>query len=240
MKNHEASVFIFIASIIVGILISMNLSFSNEGSKPILNAQQYAEASNSKNKLLNEISDLQTQYNKYYSKLSKYMYSDQDKKEIISEIENEVQNNKLLLGKTDVKGSGIKIELDDASSSYISDPFEYEMRIIHDKDVLQIINDLRNAGAEAIAINGQRIINKSDVICNGPFLRVNGVKIAVPFYINAIGDKDVLENYMMRDDNHLKTLMLRKIYVHLTPVDEITIPAYIGELKSDYVKSKSK
>ncbi len=55
-----------------------------------------------------------------------------------------------------------------------------------------IINQLNRAGAEAIAVNGKRIVNTTEVICIGPVLRINGEAVAAPFIIKAIGDPDIL------------------------------------------------
>ncbi len=65
---------------------------------------------------------------------------------------------------------------------------EYDLDLIHDIDVLRIINDLRGAGAEAIDINGQRVLAISEIKCGGPIIRVNGRSVwgGSLLYISAI------------------------------------------------------
>src|SRR3712207_3749385 len=95
-------------------------------------------------------------------------------------MEDEVSNNEMILGNKDVEGEGIEITLEDASldkQSQIVSPNDYWNLIIHDKDITLAINDLRFAGAEAISVNGQRIIGNSSVLCWGVFTEINGVKI---------------------------------------------------------------
>jgi uncharacterized protein YlxW (UPF0749 family) len=65
-------------------------------------------------------------------------------------------------------------------------------RIVHDVDIVVLLNDLKAAGAEAIEINGKRITNLSEVVCAGPLIRVNNEVIPAPFVIVAIGDMDEL------------------------------------------------
>lgn len=238
MKNNEANTFVFIASIIIGILISMNISFTRGNERVFLSAKQYQDAYNYKNKLYSDLVGIREQYDKYQAKLQKYKNNEQNEEQVENEIKQELEENAMILGKTAVEGQGIKIRLNDASTENIQSPDEYEMRIIHNTDIIQVLNDLRNAGAEAISINGQRIVDSSEVYCSGPFLRVNGVKIAAEFNIYAIGNKEVLYNYMMANENYLKTLMFRKIIVVVEQSDKVKIPAYTGEQKKDFMKAK--
>lgn len=238
MKNHEADIFVFIASIIIGILISMNVSFSRGTDRVFLSAKQYQDAYNYKNKLYSDITALMEQYDNYYAKLSKYNSNEENQTHISESIKEELNQNNLVLGKVAVYGQGIIINLNDASTENINNSFGYEreLRLVHNTDIIQVINDLKNAGAEAISINGQRIMERTEVYCSGPFIRANGVKIAVPFTIYAIGNKEVLYNYMLSNENYLKTLMIRKIRVDVEQTDEIKIPAYTGEDKKEFMK----
>ncbi|MBC2580648.1 DUF881 domain-containing protein [Clostridium sp. DJ247] len=238
MKNNEANAFVFIASIIIGILISTNIGFTRDTATVFLSAKQYQDAYNYKNKLYGEITGLMNQYDDYYTKLQKYKNNEENQSQIVSTINDELSENNLILGKTAVEGQGITIQLRDAPIEYMTNTLEDQLLVIHDLDIVHVINDLRNAGAEAISINGQRVIDKTEIYCSGAFLRVNGVKIAVPFSINAIGNKEVLYNYMMSNENYLKTLMMRKIRVDVREVDNTKIPAYIGDEKIKFMIRK--
>jgi uncharacterized protein YlxW (UPF0749 family) len=238
MKNNEANIFVFIASIIIGILISMNISFSRENEMAFLSAKQYQDAYNYKNELYNDIVGLMNQYNKLDSKLKKYESNEQNEQQVANELQKELSESEIILGETALEGQGVKITLNDAKPQDIENSFDYQLRLVHNTDIIQVLNDLRNAGAEAISINGQRIVDSSEVYCSGPFLRVNGVKIAAEFNIYAIGNKDVLYNYMMANDNYLKTLMIRKIRVKIEQSDKVLIPAYAGEQKHDFLKDE--
>ncbi len=58
---------------------------------------------------------------------------------------------------------------------------EYNLDIVHDVDVLRIINDWRGGRAEAISINGQRVLSVTEIKCGGPIIRVNGKGLVAPF-----------------------------------------------------------
>lgn len=240
MKNNEANTFVFIASIIIGILISMNISFTRTTGRVFLSAKQYQDSYNYKNKLYTDIAGLIQQYQNYNSKLIKYKSNEKNEEQVAMGINEELNENNIVLGKVPVTGQGVKINLNDASSKDIENSFELEkpLRLVHDIDIMQVLNDLRNSGAEAISINGQRVIDNTEIYCSGAFLRINGVKVMVPFTVYAIGNKEILYNYMLSNENYLKTLMTRKIVVSVEQYDNVDIPAYTGEQKKVFM-SKS-
>jgi uncharacterized protein YlxW (UPF0749 family) len=236
MKKHEAGIFVFIASIIIGVLISTNIGLNKGTTRVFLNAKQYKDAYDTRNKLVRDISDLTDRCNEYTSKINSYKYGDKPRTQVLDELSKEIDDNSAIIGTTDVEGQGIKITMNDASNEFIEDPNDYELGIIHNTDIIQVLNDLKNSGAEAISINDQRVLDRTEVYCNGAFLRVNGVKIATPFNIYAIGDKEVIKNYMQLNENYLKSLILRNIDVNVEQIDNIKIPAYTGDLKYTYMK----
>jgi uncharacterized protein YlxW (UPF0749 family) len=236
MKNNEASIFVFIASIIIGILISMNISFSRINSIVFLSAKQYQDAYNTKNKLQNDISDLIDNYKTITKKIEKYQSTDKTQVEVTNELNAELNTYKLELGLVPLHGQGLIITLNDASEQFFTTPTEYSLRIVHNTDIIQVLNDLNCGGAEAVSINGQRITENSEVFCDGPFLKINGNKIAAPFSIYAIGNKDTLYDYMMLDENYIKVLKLREVQVSIEKADDVKLPAFNGSAVSNYLK----
>lgn len=236
MKNNEASVFVFIATIIIGILISMNISFTKTSKVVYLNSKQYQDTYNTKNKLQNDISTLIDNYKIISNKIVKYQSTDKTQVEVTNELNNELQTYKIDLGLSALHGQGLLITLNDANEKFFDDPSEYALRIVHNTDIVLVLNDLNNAGAEAVSINGQRITESSEVLCDGPFLKINGTKIAAPFSIYAIGNKDTLYDYMMLDENHIKGLKLRNVSVKVEKTNDVKLPAFSGSGVSKFLK----
>lgn len=237
MRTNEAHIFVLISCIIIGILISMNIDFKSEKINNFLSVDQYQNAYADRSKLYNEISNLKSQYRKYNSKLAKYKNSEEDRYKIIADIQDELQENKAILGMTDVEGEGITITVNDAIDEY--NTTGSEDYLVHFYDIIFIINDLKSAGAEAIEVNGQRIVDGTYDYCGGTNIKLNEITIVSPFYINAIGNKDVMEKYMLMNENYLKYLMiLRKINVDVKVQDNIKINSYVGS--KEYKKAKPK
>lgn len=111
--------------------------------------------------------------------------------EIIN-INSEIEELKFYNGFTDVRGPGIMLRVSDSKSEDQS--IDIMDKIVHDVDITVLLNDLKNAGAEAIDVNGKRIINISEVVCAGPILKINGEGVPSPFVIRAIGDQETLYN----------------------------------------------
>lgn len=241
MKSNEANIFVFIASIIIGLLIALNFNFNKSTSRVVLDSEQYEDAYNDKNSLESDLSNLMDKYNELYSKIEKYKSSNRNYIGVLSEIQDELNQSDIVMGNSDVEGQGIQITLKDADFSFSSDLSQEQALsyIVHDMDILLVINDLRNGGAEAISVNGQRIVASTEILCGGNYVYINGEKIPGPFIISAIGKSDVLKNYMLLDDNYLKVLMNRKIYVDVRELDNIKIPAYTKRITTKYIKENN-
>ncbi|HEX9061646.1 MAG TPA: DUF881 domain-containing protein, partial [Clostridia bacterium] len=76
-----------------------------------------------------------------------------------------LENLKVMAGLTDVKGKGVIVKLDDANVRTSDNPNE---NIIHDSDMIRVVNELKKSGAQAISINGERLIATSEQVCAGP------------------------------------------------------------------------
>ena len=134
-----------------------------------------------------------------------------------------------------VEGQGIIIKMDDSTRAAKSgeNPNVY---LIHDDDILRVINELRAAGAEAISINGQRLMATSEIRCAGPTLSVNNVRSAPPYEIRAIGEKKSLENSIKMRGGVAETLNVWGIKLEVSTADNVYIPPYKGTFKRTYSK----
>ncbi|WP_010237257.1 DUF881 domain-containing protein [Clostridium arbusti] len=241
MKNNEATVFVFIACIIIGILITSNFNFSRTTTRVFLNAKQYQDQYNYKNNLLNQINELRDKQFDLQNKISKFSNNNSNES-LEQELNQELNSAKISSGQMDITGAGIEIFMNDGTDEFqgrVITSNEDLLKLIHNTDISYVVNDLQLAGAEAISVNGQRIASTTEVYCEGPFIRINGVTVASPFYINAIGNKDKLKDYMMASTNYLQSLIDRGINVNLDQSNDVKINGYNGELTNKYLKIKN-
>ena len=143
-----------------------------------------------------------------------------------------------MIGLTEVTGPGIIITLADSDIDSTS-VFNSSDLLIHDIDLLKVVNELKNAGAEAISIKNQRVILTTPIICGGNIININGEKIGSPFEIKAIGSPEALAN-LSRPGGWLSKLEERGLKVS-TPKksNSITIPKYSGVLNFKYINNKN-
>lgn len=103
--------------------------------------------------------------------------------------------------------------------------------VIQDEDILRVINELVGAGAEAMAVNGQRLIDRSEIRAAGRGIVVNGVPSDPPVIITAIGDPALLESIITMRGGVAEGLKQWGIHVSVQKMGTVTVPAYKGELK---------
>ena len=129
-------------------------------------------------------------------------------------------------GYTDINGQGIIIKIKDNEND-IKDGQNPNDLIVHDIDILRIINDLKISGAKALSINGDRVISTSKIKCSGATITVNETTYGQPFIIKAIGDINSLMNYINSPDSY--TNLLKDgygIYVNVEQKNDILINKY--------------
>ena len=106
-------------------------------------------------------------------------------------------------------------------------------KIVH---VLSVINELKNAGAEAISINNQRLVPTSSIVCGGNIIEINGEKVGAPFEIKAIGLPEQLAA-LSRPGGYLEILKGATVGVELKKSNSITIPKYTGVIMYKYAQN---
>jgi uncharacterized protein YlxW (UPF0749 family) len=238
MRVNEANIFLFIATIIIGILIAMNINLG--GQTKFLDVEQYQKAYDDRTKLQNDINNLEEEYFEINRKINKYENGSETDYEIRKEMDEELNENKLALGLVPVVGDGVKITLNDAPEAVGLGNKVPGFMLVHDSDLVRTINDLRTAGAEAIAINGYRVIGSTSGLCAGPTIEIDGIKIIAPFYITAIGNQEVIKNFLENKESYIKVLKSRKCYVEIESVYDEKLPAYNGSIESEYLQLQEK
>jgi uncharacterized protein YlxW (UPF0749 family) len=137
---------------------------------------------------------------------------------------SEAQKLKELLGSKVMEGEGLEITLHDSDSPVLlgDNP---NLGIVHNVDLLLLINQLWASGARAIAINQQRIVERSDISCAGPVVLINKTRVTSPFVIQVIGPADELYEALQKNDSYLKYLSSYGIPSDVQ-VKQVLLPAY--------------
>lgn len=234
MKFNEGKTLLLFTGILTGILLSAFIV--NTTSKPavILTYQQYQKYNREANELKAEIKGLYKDENNLENKLTNYYKSNQKNKSVTDTLKKELDEIKLFSGQSKVEGTGIMIVIDDRHD-YVNNE-EIMNYITHNTDLLRVVNELKNAGAEAISINEKRINERTAITCEGPVIMVNGEYIVPPFEILAIGDPEALQYALALPESHISQIKDRGLYVKIVKKDKITINDLTQKFTIEHIK----
>lgn len=150
-------------------------------------------------------------------------------------IKEQLNDINILLGYSEVSGQGLIITLKDASAATVKgNATDF---IVHDGDLLEVVNALKNAGAEAISINDQRIVNPTAITCAGNIIKVNGEKLGSPFVIKAVGLTEKLNGALTMPGGYLELLENDGVQVKVEESANIVIPKYNGMYNFQYAEN---
>lgn len=234
MKNKLQSIILGIMCFVLTILICIQVKTVSKNGTTVSVNQQESE-------LKSQVLKMKEKYENQYAELEKLEKElEATRKDITSHneelknLEEKINEDNKILGMTDVKGKGVKIIVQDGIAN--SSTLNVNDLIVHDLNVLSIVNELRNAGAEAISINGKRVVNTTAISCDGNVIVVNGEKISSPIEISAIGLPEQLST-LDRAGGTLKRFTELGKKVNLTRTTKIEIPKYSGVFSFKYAKT---
>lgn len=235
MKLTSLQKTVFALTLLLGILSSMQLRAVNSGYKYMSIKEMYANSIELESQSA-ELVQLREKADSLKVKIDEF---DTARTDVHIDYENvlqlEIENTKKVAGLTSVEGPGIVIIVTDGTR----DLYENEspnVVTVHDLDIRAMVDDLRNAGAEAISINDQRVIfNKSKIQCTGPTIKINDQVFAVPFVIKAIGDRKYLESAINEPGSYSESLRKWGVFVEVNTSISVSIPAYEGSMENQYM-----
>ena len=173
--------------------------------------------------------EISEEYNQLSEKRKKYQEKSQDDTESAKLLKSELENIDMLIGNTDVVGQGVIVTINNSEKA--------DTEIVAD-DLLLIVNNLKDVGAEAISINDKRIINMSDIveITSLYFIQINGERILPPYTIKAIGDETYLKSALLGNGGQVDELKKLGFDTDIQQDDKIEIKKYDKEINTKYIE----
>lgn len=235
VKKKQGAIVITAVAVIIGMVAAAQLSMAgsaNPGglisiSKLQVYDDQLKEVQARKEESQTKLNDLEAQIRQIEQDSADADYK-------LKGIMTEQDKYKLAAGAVDVEGPGLEITIKDPDNA---EQFEEEevAAITSDYDILlSTINKLKEAGAEAVSINGQRILSRTEIIPVERHLNINSVPTAPPYVIQAIGDADRMEAVVNIKYGVAYTLRQSGFKVEIKKQDKITIHRYSGSLRFRY------
>lgn len=167
----------------------------------------------------NKYEETQTKVDEDNQKINEYKTTIASNQEASDLLTSELNQTNTLLGKTNVKGEGIIINLDNDSGNVVAE------------DLIKLVNELKLAGSEAISINNQRIINLTDIVDVNSYILVNGQRTTTPYEIKAIGNSQYLISGITAKGGFSDIVKNNGKNISISQEKNIEINKYEGDIK---------
>ncbi|SDS61849.1 DUF881 domain-containing protein [Microlunatus soli] len=144
-------------------------------------------------------------------------------------------------GLAPVAGPSLTVTLDDAPSDVAADGVDEDLLVVHQQDIQSIVNLLWAGGAEAMTIQGQRVISTTGIKCVGNTVVLHGVPYAPPYRISAIGDQERLRQTLEQSEFvriYQQYVDRFRLGYRVDTKTEARFPAYRGALNLQYAHAR--
>lgn len=221
-KSAKGQFALTIVSLILGLMLAAQFKNVQKvgGNVSIQRTQELTEYIK---KLESDNENLLNQINEYKDIISSYENTSQDETLL-----NELIRTKSQAGLLPMEGPGVVITVDNLLISGW-DGNQQVFQSVHYDDLLRLINELNAAGAEAIAINNERVISTTEIRNAGDYIVINTNRHSAPFEIKAIGNPDNLEAALKLLGGVVDNLS-QILDISIKTEERITIPQYEGTI----------
>lgn len=227
------SLVLLLPAVLFGLLVSVQWRTQSERNE--LTVRYNAPLLDAAKTLQNEQNTLKIQLAELRAELDQIQTSAAAQGGAANDIQARISQLKLVAGLTERVGDGVIITLDDARSA--SAAKDIEKSICHNTDLTDIVNQAWRGGAQAIAVNDERIVGSSSIYCVGSTIMVNGTLMSPPFSVVVIGPQnELLATY--DDPTQLRDIKQRRdVYglgFRVSRASSLHVPPYRGALNVRY------
>lgn len=233
MKLKKDAIWIGSVCILLGIIMSLQFRTVQknflQGQSP---SQKSAQLVGELTKLKNEKELLTSEIDSLEKKLKEIESTESKGNVVIKNLNEDLLKYKAFAGLTDVYGPGIEIFIDNPSKEANS---TFETNLVYDYDVLvNLVNELNAAGAEAISINDQRILSHTEIRAAGENININQVPQTTPFVVKVIGNAETLEGALTGRFGIVSIIREKSYQIDIKKMEKVTVPRYKGIIDYRY------
>lgn len=160
-----------------------------------------------------------------------------DDQNLRSDLPRRLERQEADAGLTAVVGPAVTVTLDDAPASVAPVGIDADLLVVHQQDIQAVVNALWAGGAEAMTIQGQRVISTTGVKCVGNTVVLHGIPYAPPYVISALGNQDRLRSALAASTPvriYLQYVAAYGLVYAEKTQDVVTFPAHQGSVDLDY------
>lgn len=222
------------ACVILGIM--GGIQFQAQSARPPVQADNTRQLLELVRTLEAERNKLSVELTETRNRMAKVEEAAGKRESVSAQMQEQLERSRIEAGLTGMRGPGITVQLSDSGRSPRpeEDPYFF---IVHDVDIQALVNELWAAGAEAVSVNNQRVVTRTSIRCVGPTVLVNGVRMAAPYTVKAIGPSSDLEAALRMPGGFLDSmaqLIKQGGEVKMNRSQELTIEPFDGSLVFRY------
>ncbi len=154
----------------------------------------------------------------------------------VHQLNDDLEHARIAAGLIPLRGTGIVLQLDDSLQPVAGGATELDY-LVGSRDLRTVIDQLWLAGAEAIAVNGERITPTSSVVDIGSSILVNSAYLTPPYQVTALGPAGLYDRLSAGPDfidfirARAETYGIRVSFAEPPSVD---VPAFAGTVSLRY------
>ncbi|MDR0571039.1 MAG: DUF881 domain-containing protein [Clostridiales Family XIII bacterium] len=229
MRKYTSLLAVGFLALCLGLTIPMQMASSkNSDQGGLVPVKQLAQYQSEMERLQLEKDGAIEQLRNYEERIAQIEKENSEDDTILAGLMEDLDRYKMLAGLLDVYGPGLMITLDDPPVLPGADYDKYSEIMTHFELLLGLVNRLKEAGAEAIAVNGHRVVTLTEIVLAGDNVNVNSKPTAPPYKITAIGDPDTLESAITIKYGIISVIKDYSIQVNIEKKDELVINRYNG------------
>lgn len=223
------TVVVFIVCIVLVSVILMQFRTIEQTDITEIESMRESELRTALSEWKTKYEEVNTQLEETNNRIDEYNQTIEDNEAASELIEEELIESNMLVGKTDVYGEGIVVTLSDGSKQ------------IEAYDLIDLVNELKYAGAEAISINEIRVLATTDIIdmADYTYIMVNLQRTQGPYVVKAIGDKDYMSTILNLKGSGFVDRS-SGINVNVKTENRVKIPKSNSEFEIEYMKEVEK
>jgi uncharacterized protein YlxW (UPF0749 family) len=226
-----------VSFLIVAVVLGVLLSLQWNSPPPLAPLSHERTAELTIQRLEDEQEELKATIGQLRTQLDAYQRQSTARTEMLNEITAQLTAQKLRAGLLPVQGPGVQVVLEDGAQRTM--PFGPGDYLVHEYDIRDVVNLLWMAGAEAVAINQERVVATTSIYCVGSTIMVNDTRLSPPYVVQAIGPADT-QSEVLRNPSHLRDLKDRAarygVQFKVSKVWNLRLPAYAGSFVIRYAR----
>lgn len=236
MKKNSGIVVVGILALFIGLILSVQIS-TNAGSDqgglvPLGKLKSYEaelkKVQDEKAEVLQELLDLE-------QRLADIENERSEESTFVKGLVSDLEKYRMWAGVLDVEGPGIVVTIKDP----VTDQYQEDYSVITNNYdlLLGLVNRLKEAGAEAVSINEQRISNNTEISLAGSNININGTATAPPYIVKAIGNPQTLDGAINLRGGIIYTMKMKyKLIVDTEIREKVVIGRYTEVIKFNYAE----